>query len=70
MSFTHTIIYFYSFHKQITRSSFLKDISSISSVNMLVESFKEFYCFFGLKISTAKCEIAGLIPLNASKLLT
>ena len=38
---------------------FLKDISS---VKMLVETFKEFSCFSGLKPNIAKCEIAGLAP--------
>ena len=40
---------------------FLKDISS---VKMLVETFKKFSCFSGLKSNIAKCEIAGLGPLK------
>ena len=40
---------------------FLKDISS---VKMLVESFKEFYCFSGLKPNIEKCDIASLGPLK------
>ena len=40
---------------------FLKDISS---VKMLVETFKKFSCFSGLKSSIAKCGTAGLGPLK------
>ena len=40
---------------------FLKDISS---VKMLVETFKEFSCFSDLKPNIEKCEIAGLGPLK------
>ena len=42
-------------------NSFLKDISS---VKMLVETFKEFSCFAGLKPKIAKCDIDGLAPLK------
>ena len=40
---------------------FLKDISS---VKMLVETFKEFSCFSGLKPNIEKYEIAALVPLK------
>ena len=40
---------------------FLKDISSFK---MLVETFKEFSCFSGLKPNITKCKIAGLGPLK------
>ena len=36
----------------------------ISSVKILVETFKEFSCFSGLKPNITKCEIAGLGPLK------
>ena len=42
-------------------NSFLKDISS---VKMLVETFKEFSCFAGLKPKIAKCDIDGFAPLK------
>ena len=40
---------------------FLKDIYS---VKMLVETFKEFSYFYGLKQTIAKCNITGLGPLK------
>ena len=42
-------------------SFFLKDIST---VKMLIETFKEFFCFSGLKANIVKCEIAGLGALK------
>ena len=40
---------------------FLKDISS---VKMLVETFKQFSCFSQLKPNSAKCKIDGLGPMK------
>ena len=41
-------------------------LKDISSVKMLVETFKEFSCFSGLKPNIVKCEIVDLGPLKGA----
>ena len=54
------ITHFYSLPSQMIRLV----LKNISSVKMLVEIFKLFSCFSGLKPNIVKCEIAGLGPLK------
>ena len=56
--FDHTFL-FIAYPDDLT--FFLK---SISSSKILVQTFKEFSCFSGLKSNIAKCDIADLGPLK------